>query len=387
MSPRLLSALVVSGLLSCAYAHDSTAADPVTATIDLTTDQGKPCTVTTTDPLGLHLEQNGTHLTANPATLTGEGCGTGAGGSTNPPTTPFVLTPDSSPLVATVGQPFKVSWILAGGVTPITCTGSASGAPATATLAAWKQSVVATIGANSRTVTPVAADVGNGTVAVTFTLAMKCSNADGSITSANLPITINPEPPPVDDSCPAGQLVGTKLCYKTASTACTPNTTAEATNMTIFDSWIGRRAASSTVIEPAQPPYLTFATQPGGSGPVFAIGDTQYVGAKFTVPAASGTWTVGKKGQLAKALPTDVNNGSNADMSISTTCGDFDNVPAACKRMNIANSGPGVAWVFGQDSTGRCRLDPNVTYYLNVRTNGCTTGTCRLRIDGSIPSN
>ena len=75
LSPSLL-ALAVALAAPCAFAQDSTAAGAVTATIDLTTDQGKPCTVTTTDPLGVHLQQNGTHLTANPATLSGDGCGT-----------------------------------------------------------------------------------------------------------------------------------------------------------------------------------------------------------------------------------------------------------------------------------------------------------------------
>jgi len=386
MSPRLLfSALAVSGLIACSSARDAAAAGSVTATINLTTDQGKPCTVTTTDPLGLHLVQNGTNFTANPATLTGEGCGADGTTPKNPPTTPFILTPTPNPLVATVGQAFTVGWTITGGTTPITCTGSFSGAPAGATMSGWVQSATATVGANTRSVTPIAADVGNGAVAVSFTLAMTCSNADGSITSSALPITINPQAAVAD--CPAGRLVKAQLCYRSATQACTSDITAEATNMTTFDTWIGRYANTSGAITPAQPPYLDFAHQPGGAGPIFAITSTQYVGAQFTIPAASGTWTIGKKGQLAKAFPTDVSNGSNADMSISETCGDFDNVAAACRRMNMANSSPGVPWVFGEDSTGRCRLDSGKTYYLNVRTNGCTTGTCKLRIDGSVPSN
>lgn len=384
MSPRSLSALIVSALLSCAFARDSAAAGAVTATIDLVTDQAKPCTITTTDPLGLHLAQNGTNFTANPATLTGAGCGTAAG-TKNPPTTPFILTPTPNPLVAVVGQPFTVSWIITSGTTPITCVGSFSGAPATATLSSWVQSGAAVVGTNTRTVTPTAADIGNGTVGVSFTLTMTCSNVDGSITSSALPITINPAAIP--DSCPAGRLTKAPtvnasslgLCYKSPNANCT--TDGGADNLTTFPIWLGRYRGTAG-ITPAAPPYLEF---PGasGAGPSFQIASGQYVSASFTVPT---TLAAGVSGSLVKAAGNIQGSGwyqTNADMSISSACGDFDsaNVPSECKATNVPNDGVGVRWIVGQDVAFKCRVNPGQTYYLNVRPNGCTQTWCTLRIN------
>jgi len=381
MSPRSLSALIVSGLISCAFAHDAVAAGTVTATIDLVTDQAKPCTITTTDPLGLHLEQNGTNFTANPATLTGTGCGTGATTQKYPPTTPFILTPTPNPLTATVGQAFTVSWIITGGTTPITCTGSFSGAPAGAALTAWTQAATAVVGTNTRSVTPTAADTGNSTTAVSFNLAMTCSNADGSITSSALPITINPASVP--DSCPSGRLMKAPspgLCYKSPNGNCTVDSGAD--NLATFPIWIGRYRGTGG-ITPAAPPYLDF---PGasGAGPSFQITPTQYVSALFTVPTTN---PVGKIGQIVKAagnIQTTGYTASNADVSISTTCGDFDsaNIPTACKRTNVSNDATAIRWIVGMDGGSNvCRLDYGQNYYLNVRTNGCTASVCTLRID------
>jgi|GEM_PF-3790289 len=388
MFPRILPALVATAV-SFAFAHVATAAGPVTATIDLTTDQGKPCTITTTDPLGLHLGQGGTNLTASPATLSGEGCGTGSTGPKNPPTTPFILTPNPNPLVATVGLPFTVSWTLTGGKTPITCAGSFSGAPASAALSGWVQSASANIGTNTRTITPTAADIGNGTVGVSFTLAMTCSNADGSITSSALPITINPTAPA--DNCPAGRVTKAPsvyagsygLCYQSPANLCT--TDGGQDNLTTFPIWIGRfRGTENGVarITPAAPPYLDF---PGasGSGPSFQIKAGQYVSARFTVPL---NLPVGKKGTFTKSAGNIQGSGwvqTNADMSISTACGDFDSasIPSTCKVTNAANDAPAIRWILGEDEAFKCRLEPGQTYYLNVRPNGCTATWCTIRID------
>lgn len=375
MSPRILSALIVSGLLSLACARDSVAAGTVTATIDLTTDQGKPCTVTTTDPQGLHLAQNGTNFTANPATLSGTGCGTESTGPKNPPTTPFVLTPSPNPLSANVGQAFTVSWTITGGTTPIMCAGSFTGAPAGATLTGWTQSVAATIGTNTRSITPTAADVGNGTTAVSFTLAMTCSNADGSITSSALPITINPAAQP--DTCPANRLTTATLCYANVNKSCTA--TGEQNNLTAFPIWLGRYSPTVGTILPAVPPYLDFPG-PTGAGPTFFIAPGQYVSAVLAVPTSA---TVGASGKFSKAFG-NITNYTNADFSISSTCGDFDSasIPTACKGTNVPNDGVGIRWTIDTPSTGKCLLTRGQTYYLNVRPNGCTNATCQLRVDG-----
>ena len=386
MSPRLLSALVVSGLLSCSFAQNSVAA--TTATIDLTTDQGKPCTVTTTDPLGLHLEQNGTHFVANPATLTGEGCGTGTGGSNaNPPTTPFILSSNPNPLEIGVGQQFTVTWTLAGGATPITCTGSISDAPAGVTLAAWTAAAAGTVGQNTRTITPTAADIGNSTTAVSFNLKMTCTNASGSIASSPLAIKISPVAVPPTDSCPAGRLTKAPsvyansygLCYKSPNGVCT--TDGGADNLATFPIWIGRHRGS-TGITPAAPPYKEFPGE-SSSGPSFQIKAGQYVSALFTVP---NDITV-LNGTIVKAAGNIQGSGwiaSNADISISKTCGDFSaaGMVGQCTDTNVPNDGTAVRWIIDQPSAGRCTLVRGQPYYLNVRTNGCADNTwCTLRID------
>ncbi len=378
MQLRIASVVAVSTLLGALFAGQSNAAGPVTATVNLTTVDGKNCTITTEDPDGLHLEPNGTSLIASLATLTGDGCGTGGGtGGANPPTTPFVLTPSPNPLVANVDQPFTVSWTLAGGVAPINCSGAFTGAPAGALMSDWVQSAPAVIGANSRQITPVAADQGGGASAVTFSLSLTCSNADGAITSAAIPITINPVNQGGGDNCPANRLTKANLCYRNIIGTCT--TDGGADNLTTFPIWLGRYADSSGTLTPTAPPYLDFPG-PTGGGPTFSISQGQYISARFTVPTGV---TVGRIGKFTKAFG-NISNYTNADFSISTECGDFDSaaIGPSCKGLNVPNDGVGIRWRIDTTTSGYCRLNRGQTYYLNVRPVGCTNATCQLRIDG-----
>ncbi|MCZ2250023.1 MAG: hypothetical protein LC111_14790 [Bacteroidia bacterium] len=98
--------------------------------------------------------------------------------------------------------------------------------------------------------------------------------------------------------------------------------------------------------------------------------------AYFTVPVNA---QVGRKGQRIKAAG-NIGDGSRADVSISPACGDFDNVPAECKRMNVGQDEPVVHWSIGPNPY-RCVLERGSSYYINIRTNGYTTGACRIRID------
>ncbi|MBZ0223787.1 MAG: hypothetical protein IT467_02690 [Dokdonella sp.] len=377
---RTAITIAVSGLSAALFVPQSQAAGPVTATINLTTVDGKNCTVTTEDPDGLHLESNGTSLMASLATLSGNGCGTGGGtGGANPPTTPFVLTPSPNPLIANVNQPFTVSWTLAGGAAPISCSGAFTGAPTGAVMSNWVQSAPAVIGANSRQVTPVAADQGGGTSAVTFSLTLTCSNADGAITSAAIPITINPVNQGGGDNCPNPQnrLTNANLCYFNVNKSCTNDSGAD--NLTTFPMWLGRYSPGAGTILPAAPPYMNFPG-PTGAGPTFSIGQNQYISAKLDVPT---TALSGKIGSFIKAFG-NISNYTNADFSISPACGDFENssMPVACKATNITNDETGIRWIIDGTMANRCTLTRGQTYYLNVRPNGCQNPTCQLRIDG-----
>lgn len=376
MRPYPLLSLAALGMTAFLSMHGTPASAQVTATINLTTTANKSCVATTTDPDGVHLAQNGTNLEASQVTLSGDGCGGGSGGTGNPPTTPFVLTSSPSPLVATVGTPFTVNWTLSGGAAPISCAGSFTGAPVGALMSNWVQSATATVGLNSRQVTPVAADVGGGTAPVSFSLTLTCSNGDGAITSSTLPITINPVDQGGGD-CPANRLTNANLCYYNVNKSCTSD--GGANNLTTFPIWLGRYSPSPGVIVPAQPPYPEFPG-PTGTGPTFSINQGQYISALFTVPMDV---TVGRTGKFTKAFG-NISNYTNADFAISTTCGDFDSasIPSACKGFNVPNDGVGIRWKIDTTASGYCRLNRGSTYYLNIRPVGCTNGTCLLRIDG-----
>lgn len=295
--------------------------------------------------------------------------------SGDPPTAadPFVLSSNPTPLVAVVGKPFTIAWTLSGGATPITCAGSFTGAPAGALMSDWVKSAPAQLGNNSRVVTPAAADVGGGGNPVSFSLTLTCSNADGAITSAALPVTIQA----VDPTCPPNRLTHAKLCYRNVTLACTTDNGAD--NLTTLPMWLGRYCPSDQVILPTEPPYIDFPG-PTGAGPTFHIAPDQYVSAQFTVPS---NLEVGRIGKFTKTFG-NISNYTMADFTIGSTCGDFDSadIQPGCKGFGVPNDGVGIRWIIETDSNGRCRLNHGQTYYLNVRPTTCTNATCQLRIDG-----
>ena len=108
---------------------------------------------------------------------------------------------------------------------------------------------------------------------------------------------------------------------------------------------------------------------PGASPTIATIGKTEYVGAKFHVPAnvfptASGTFK-----------HVSYNGGPDLDFSISRICGDFESVEGCSASGAASDDNAMVAWRIGASTPYRCGLEPDTDYYVNIRfTNRATTG-------------
>ena len=108
---------------------------------------------------------------------------------------------------------------------------------------------------------------------------------------------------------------------------------------------------------------------PGASPTIRTIGKTEYVGAKFHVPAIV---LPSANGSFKHVM---YSGGPDIDFSISRLCGDFETVEG-CSISGAANDdNPMVRWRIGPGNRFRCGLEPDTDYYVNIRfTDRGTTG-------------
>ena len=125
---------------------------------------------------------------------------------------------------------------------------------------------------------------------------------------------------------------------------------------------------------------------PGASPTIRSIGKTEYVAAKFDVPAdvlptLSGTFKHVMYG-----------GGPNIDATISRTCGDFSTLQPGCwVHDDPANDVAMLRWRVNSGNRSYCSVQPGQTYFLNIRfTDPQTTGpdcqgfTCQSTIQHYI---
>jgi hypothetical protein len=108
---------------------------------------------------------------------------------------------------------------------------------------------------------------------------------------------------------------------------------------------------------------------PGASPTIRTIGKTEYVGAKFHVPA---NVLPSVNGSFKHVM---YSGGPAIDFSISRFCGDFEPVVGCSASGAPPDDNPMVVWRIGQGNRYRCGLQPDTDYYVNIRfTDRGTTG-------------
>ncbi len=391
-------------------------------TIDLTTTEDAGCTVVT-DAQGLRLAPNGTALQATGVSLTGSGCGGGTSGAgaefgatVQAPAsvvvgTPFNVTwsaaadaarctysgstgvsgwpvgstacegtdctnvhnssvvvsnainysfaltctnssgyaqsqvsaqgggvppsPDNFPLVvpasATVGLGFSVSWNVQNATA---CSGSASLNGNSTNLPGWTDTTSAD---SPRTVTPSQAG--------TYTLRLNCSNAAGSVVSQFAAVPVGGGG---TESCPTGRLTTASIRY--------PNVPGSGVrgnvDLTRFENIWGHSSNTDTAI-----------AWPGRNSAVPAIqnwGKTQYIAAKFNVPASAGT------SAYETLRYSTYYSGPELTLSVSTQCGDFQPVNPLCLSTGVG-TGDAFKKIVLFPHTNGCPILPGTDYYINVK--------------------
>jgi len=319
------------GSLFCVFSVASISTASAQVTLHLTTPQQTTCTVTT-DANGLSLVPGTTDLQATGVTFSGSACS-----GVPAPTPPnFAL---SAPATVNTGSAFSVSWNVTGATS---CTGAATLAGNSTTLAGWTDSTSAT---PPRSVTPPT----DGTYVLTLT----CSNTGGSVTSAPATVVASTGGGN-NDNCPnpENRLTTSNITYVPSSG------TRAGVQMTSWDNiWGHSTAADTTVPWPGRPD-----SQPS----ILSFGRTQYLAAKFHVPAGTAANTYGW------LTHTEYNYGFDLTAAISTACGDFAPANPACLSVTISGLNL-VPWRVG---TGNfCPLTPDTDYFLNVKPTNPTQGS------------
>jgi len=107
----------------------------------------------------------------------------------------------------------------------------------------------------------------------------------------------------------------------------------------------------------------------GASPTIKTIGKTEYVGAKFHVPANVVPLTNGSFKHVMYS------GGPALDFSISRVCGDFEPVEGCSVSDAAPDDFAMVRWRIGLGNRWYCGLEPDTDYYVNIRfTNRATTG-------------
>lgn len=259
------------------------------------------------------------------------------------PPTPngFALT---APASATTGLPFSVSWSVSGATA---CTGLASLGGSSASLPGWTDSVSPT---SPRSVT--------ASVAGTYTLQLICSNASpGNATSQQATVVVGTGVDP--DSCPTSPL--TRLTTASIKYPNVPQSgTRSGVDLTKFENIWGHMNSVDTA-----------TLWPGVSGAQPAIagwGKTQYIAAKFHVPANQSTTAYGFMGYGTYF------SGPNLTLAISTSCGDF--APTNPQCVSTHTGGESFSKWRIVPATLNCPLTPGQDYFINLRMENPTAADC-----------
>jgi len=332
MEKRIMSVhfgrLLASSFCVFAVASVSTASAQVT--LHLTTPQQTTCTVTT-DAQGLSLVPGTTDLQATGVTFSGNACSGIA-----PPSPPnFAL---SAPATVNTGSAFSVSWNVTGATA---CTGSATLAGNSTTLAGWTDSTSAT---SPRSVTP--------SVDGTYLLTLMCSNTGGSVTSTPATVVASTGGGGGDNCLnPGNRLLTSNVSYVPSSG------TRMNVDLTSWDNIWGHSTSTD--------PVVTWPGRHDSQPAIRSFDRNKYIAAKIVVPPgapASYGWIV----------HTEYNYGLDLTTSISTTCGDFNPVNPVCKT--VATSGMNLTpWRVGGGNF--CPLVPGTTYYFNIEATNPAQGT------------
>jgi hypothetical protein len=315
------------GSCLCVFAA-SAALTPASAqvTLHLTTAQGSDCTVTT-DAQGLTLMPGSTDLKATGVTFSGAAC------SGTPPPQPdgFAL---SAPATVTTGTAFSVSWTVSGATS---CTGRATLNGSSTNLTGWTDSTSAT---SPRSVTAPS----DGT----YVLKLKCSNAGGDANSLPATVVASAAGGGNGDNCPnpASRLMTSSITYVPSGV---PPTRANV-DMTSWDNIWGHASASDTLV--------TWPGRANAQPTILNFGKTQYLAAKFHVPAGTAATTYGW------LTHTEYNYGQDLTASISTNCGDFNPVNPLCLSVTVSGQNL-VPWRVPPGNF--CPLTPGQDYFLNIK--------------------
>lgn len=101
---------------------------------------------------------------------------------------------------------------------------------------------------------------------------------------------------------------------------------------------------------------------PGASPTIKTIGKTEYVAAKFHVPAAEPSTLNGTFKHVMYG------GGPDIDAAISRTCGDFQPAEQGCwVHADPADDQAMLRWRMGTGSRFYCHLDADTDYYFNIR--------------------
>lgn len=250
----------------------------------------------------------------------------------------------SAPATATTGTPFSVSWSVNGATA---CSGTASLNGSSASLSGWTDSTSPT---SPRNVT--------ASVAGTYTLQLVCSNASpGNATSQQATVVVTNGVDP--DQCPSSPM--TRL---TTASVKYPNVPQSGTrsnlDLTKFENiWGHMNSVDNATAWPG-----VSGTQPA----IMGWGKTQYVAAKFHVPAGQSTASYGFLGYGTYF------SGPNLTLSISSTCGDF--APANPQCLSTHTAGESFSKWRIVPATLNCPLTPGQDYFINLRMENPTAADC-----------
>ncbi|MEO5626935.1 MAG: hypothetical protein ABIQ70_13080 [Dokdonella sp.] len=247
----------------------------------------------------------------------------------------FALT---APSAALVNAAFSVSWTVQNATS---CTGAASLGGSSVSLPGW---TTVTSAVSPRSATPAAVGI--------YTLTLTCSNTSGSITSLQAQVNVSAGGGVCNGPAGYTRILTSDITYGAA----TPGTRANVSVLEWDNIW-GHSSATDAVV--AWPGII------GSSPNLKSFARTSFLSAHFKTPA-NATTASSKFGNFTYPTYTA---GENADMSISTTCGDFS-PPAdtGCAVYNVASADQAmVAWWFKTTNASFCHLLPNTDYYLNIK--------------------
>lgn len=125
---------------------------------------------------------------------------------------------------------------------------------------------------------------------------------------------------------------------------------------------------------------------PGASPTIHTVGRTEYVAAKFHVPALALPTLTGT------FVHVSYGGGPNIDMTISRTCGDFRTVEQGCwVHDDPGDDAPMLRWRLGAGNRFYCHLDPDTDYFVNMRFTDphatgpdCSGASCQMTVQQFI---